>query len=319
MDSVSEILSQMSLCIDTNKMLKYSEQETFAEEVLPLARLLGADTSDLLDNIKGSIYCAICKKKLFEILLQCKHPYCVACLKDLVYRCTDTKVLLTISEEYLKPECFICHYLIQADEYKFIFKDTLDSIVKDFKKRKSLVIETIGDKIKCYICGFIGNENKFMHQCKHICIHCTSKRLRNKTPECPVCNSDNIRPEIFNIYTTSKCGVCKKPKSYVYDSLLDICKGHLHCYNCLKRAWGLMKCIKCETELGLETLIRIYNQIFAKCYYCKNVLEFNFFIDKNCCIYMVCTFCQQKQPGNSCKYCKTQLSQKTIDYLNELL
>lgn len=159
----------------------------------------------------------------------------------------------------------------------------------------------------CLECKTTRTSDKFYYTCKHICVFCGLKQLSQRS-NCPKCNCSSILNAVKNFRNNAACQACNTVTIISEDWGSEICKGHFHCYECLKLAWKSLKCRCCQEILDFHSQKVLRKILFSTCSSCNSVMETKFFIQKNCCLDLVCIRCQRSSSDfEKCRNCKKSL------------
>lgn len=280
-------------------------------QTLEILSQSGLNASPIYNNLVISLYCGNCKKEKYYIRLSCQHRICLPCINS--YVCSESgsfiNQLLGGQDTLRCPECYVS--LLPKDCRKILLK-IYPNVLKPNEDE-----EEAEEKIECKGCGMRRSSNKFYYTCKHLCVFCGLKLLKNG-PACNNCGCQAVSQEAAQYRNGIVCSGCNQKKLIPQDYVLEICKDHAVCYDCQIGAWRTLRCPSCKDALEFSALKAIKNQIFATCSNCQNVVERKFMIEKNCCAEDICFFCQKKSGNSNCRNCKAQFSELVIRRLGSL-
>jgi hypothetical protein len=276
-----ELSKTLLVSLDLNKLLKTGEYNQFVDETASLMSQNKCNREELYKIFLDSISCCVCLHKRCDITLKCNHSCCIQCVGDHYY--ANSNVLSC-------PKCF---KLLEASDIQKISGNSPEPGSED-------------SSIVCRGCNTYKKPNKFYYTCMHLCIFCGFKRL-SKNTSC-YCKCNSLTNYVKDYRSSIVCAGCKNKKNICKDQVIEICNGHLICYDCSRLAWKTMKCTGCQSVLDLGSLKIIEKNIFSGCEVCDNTVESNFFVTKKCCDISVCLYCQKKWSNTKkCRACGAEL------------
>ena len=296
------LISALSLQInvqDTRHLLRYSEFEDFITTTQSYLHSCDLISTAIHSDFTSSIQCLLCKSNYCKVVLSCHHQFCKSCLSAYTE---------TVSHNFEIPFSSLAHSLACPECTAPISETDTTEIFKDFwpKPASSINRKAYDRPRRCIECNIMRSPNKFYYTCNHVCVFCGFKNLA-ETKACTLCNCNSIASVVKTVGNGVICQGCETKKMLTEDFVIEICKEHLHCYECLKIAWKDMKCKVCNEWLDVSTQGILRKHIFSECSGCKNMVEKKFIVRKECCRNIVCVHCQKVFSNTNCKTCGRQL------------
>ena len=310
---VLSVLSYQTRSQDIKHLLQVSQFEDFISSTITHLRSADLISTPIYENFASSLGCFLCKTTRCEVVLDCHHQFCMRCLYSHALSASNNFEIpfASIRQSLTCPQCTAQVSESDTSEIFQRFWPEPASPIKKFSYEPGMLLR------KCTECNMNRHPNKFYYTCNHLCLYCGFRKLvENKA--CTVCWCTTTTPAVNTVRNGITCQGCKKTKIITEDYVVEICKEHVHCYECLKLAWRDMRCRVCERHLDFSSQNALRKHIFSKCSACKDVLEIKFMVKKECCRDFICISCQKTTSNSNCKACGRQLAPQVTARLEKL-
>lgn len=329
-DNLNLQLNKMLLdCIESiDRELKTTEElENLYKEMQNFCLQNGLKNIIALEKLSSYLFCPLCKDKIGQVVLECRHFLCKSCLKYTVTRQTNNLIILNRFESQYSPLCpvYNCGNIIQQKYYKSLFENKFE-LESESRQREIQKLEIQSKKKMCDKCNKFRRIEYFFFNCKHICLFCNTFDINNYINCCSLCE-ENKESEIFiNSISNIKCSKCGDTK-YFENFFMEVCDDYVLCVNCLKEYWENVNCFKCNRRIHLhENFELVRNHLFKTCDCCQNCVTVDFIRELGCCSFNACFFCLVKQTNPEveeyyfgCPYCETSVGPDVVHLINKIL
>jgi hypothetical protein len=297
---ISYLIDIISHSYQNRHPIMKPEVEKWLESTL--AGLNNADINMRFQNLTTLTKCHKCLLNLSNYRLNCSHLICESCLQQSLDVLKQN--LIETSYSYHCPVCSYSHSLKEIENLTPTLSEQISSSLKTYKTTR--VKKNID--LVCSTCKYQLNKSYFPQPppCAHhnCCKECLATSYTQGKYECQHCG----KKEKFKSDPTRDKGVCNgcfQEVYYIGDCLTRACQDHFHCYECLKFDLDYLKCKTCSSSLTEERLNHIRRKTSKICSNCNNTYLYCLFVNKSCCSFPICAFCQANIDNNFmiCKGC----------------
>ena len=149
------------------------------------------------------------------------------------------------------------------------------------------------EKFECLKCFRLIHRSRFSGSCSHICAYCAGKELKKELNYCRICSSQF--DWIEQVQNCTNCGEAQ----YIFN-MYEIRCGHIFCFNCIKEAKRVKRCLQCPTNIITAELYEINTREQDLCFACETNKPLADFTRQRCCLLDICRACMGAGPCPAC-------------------